>query len=174
MCAPAPSGSEGQRCASYGASPRDESTVLVIWDPDPSPGDDCCLSLPYPPLWAQLPNTRWIVLTLADLERPEYVRDLRFDYYYPGSTVQLADSTTWLDQNVDADERLRHQRDGLRRLRELDALVPSAHALAPVRTQTVRAHTPSFAHFKNDRVTFALYRSARDAVASEPPTAAVP
>lgn len=154
--------------------PREESTVLVLWDPDPSPGDDCCLSLPYPPLWAQLPKTRWIVLTLADLERPDYVRDLRFDFYYPGSTVQLADSTNWVDQNVVVDERLRHQQDGLRRLRELDALVRSAHTLEPVRTQTVRAHTPSFAHFKDGRVTFALYRAARAEVASERPSAAAP
>jgi len=147
--------------------PRDDSTVLVIWDPDPSPGDDCCLSLPYPPLWAQLPRTRWIVLTLADLDRPDYVRNLRFDYYYPGSTLQLEDSTTWFASPDDApDERLSHQRDGLRRLRELDALVRREHTLEPWRRTTVTAHTPSFAHFKDDRVTFGIDRRLQQAASA--------
>jgi hypothetical protein len=146
--------------------PRDQSTVLVIWDPDPSPGDDCCLSLPYPPLWAQLPHTRWIVLTLADLQRPEYIRNLEFDLYYPGSTVQLEDSTTWLSSGEagPGDERLRNQREGLRRLRELDALVRREHVLVPWRRMTVPAHTPSFAHFKNDEVTFAIDRRVQRSV----------
>jgi hypothetical protein len=143
--------------------PRDESTIAVIWDPDPSPGDDCCLSLPYPPLWAEMPRTRWIVLTLADLDRPEYVRDLHFDYYYPGSTLQLVDSSTWFTRrwgDASDQERLRLQRAGLERWRELDALVRREHAIEPWRSTTVTGHTPSFAHFKDDTVTFQIYRSA--------------
>jgi hypothetical protein len=153
--------------------PRDDSTVLVIWDPDPSPSDDCCLSLPYPPLWAQLPRTHWIVLTLADLDRPDYIRDLRFDLYYPGSTLQLEDSTNWFSSPDDApDERLSHQRDALRRLRELDALVRREHALEPWRSKTITAHTPSFAHFKNDSVTFAIDRRLPDSASAAAPLAA--
>ena len=153
--------------------PREPTTVLVIWDPDPSPGDDCCLALPYPPLWAQLPNTRWIVLTLADLDRPGYVRDLRFDLYYPGTTIQLADSTNWYTVSHESsdDERLSHQRDGLRRWRELDALVRRTHPLELWRSQTVRAKTPSFAHFDNDQVTFAIYRPVASALPTDRPSA---
>lgn len=153
--------------------PRGDSTVLVIWDPDPSPGDDCCLSLPYPPLWAQLPHTRWIVLTLADLDRPDYIRNLRFDLYYPGSTLQLEDSAPWFSAADDApDERLSRQRDGLRRLRELDALVRREHALEPWRKVTVTAHTPSFAHFKDDTVTFAIDRRVQQAASAAAPSPA--
>jgi hypothetical protein len=151
--------------------PRGESTVLVIWDPDPSPGDDCCLSLPYPPLWGQLPRTRWIVLTLADLDRPDYIRNLRFDLYYPGSTLQLEDSAAWFSSADDApDERLSRQRDGLRRLRELDALVRREHALEPWRSVTVRAHTPSFAHFRDGTVTFAIDRRVQQAANAHTPS----
>lgn len=145
--------------------PRHDCTVLVLWDPDSFPGDDCCLSLPYPPLWAELPRTRWIVITLADLDRPEYIRSLEFDLYYPGSTLQLVDSTTWVSRRwptlFEDEERLGRQREGLRRHRELDALVRREHKLEPWRQQTVKGHTPSFAHFKDDTVTFRIDRAVR-------------
>jgi hypothetical protein len=149
------------------ALPRERATILTIWDPEAHAGDfDCCLAMPYPTLWIEHRNLRWLVLGKTDLPR---VRALRFDYYYPGSmaSIDIRSLDSWRGRLVVQDDARRlAQRNHLEAIARLDEAIRREHALTPIRSVTVRANTFSSVAFAGDRATFTLY--ARRASAARP------
>lgn len=152
--------------------PREAATVLTIWDPDPTIADECCLAMPYGSLWAELPNTKWIVLSRSDLERPEAIRDLRFDYYYPGAMMGLDPDNLmkWLERRVGGDPSRRiEQRTSLLALRRVDEIVRTSHPLTPFRSSTVPAHTWASTGFPDNTTTLTIYQRTAPPGDNSPP-----
>ncbi|MFO0594724.1 MAG: hypothetical protein U0228_05455 [Myxococcaceae bacterium] len=143
--------------------PRDEATIVAIWDPRNSGGDfDACLALPYPPMLPDRPRLRWRIVGGDDL-RGDRWKDLRFDYYYPGCLTQISLSPrpapAFVSRFVDASRRA----DGDARLAELQRLDTAIRAhfeLTPIASEEVPAESFSDYGFAADRMRLTLYRRA--------------
>lgn len=118
--------------------PNGSATILTLWDGRTVSGDwDCALAQPYPPFLASHPHLQWVVLDDSDGSR-EKIRDLRFDYYYPGALVALdperptPGSLPALFPNLVDEDRMEADRTRLRRLRELDRAIRTQYGLTAV------------------------------------------
>lgn len=147
--------------------PRHKAKVLAIWDPAAPNGDfDCCLALPYPTFIGDFPELEWHVLGQADGDEAR-LRDLEFDYYYPGSlvAVDVDDLNNWFIGRLFPDPEMNaRQQAPLRRLQAIDEFVRANYPLVIDRQATVPARTFSWAPFRDDRMTLTLYRRDRSAV----------
>ncbi len=143
------------------ALPRGKAKILAIWDPDSAGGDyDCCLALPYPTFVGDFPELEWQILSRADAD-PERLKNIDFEYYYPGSlvAVDVENLNSWFIGRLFPDTEMNAQQKAqLQTLRSIDAAVRSAYPLEPVRSETLPAHTFSWAPFSDDRMTLTLYR----------------
>ncbi len=152
-----------------GALPHQKVRVLTIFDPS-GPGDfDCCLALPYPTFAGDFPGIQWQILREQDAKE-ERLRNLEFDYYYPGSliAVDVDNLNTWFIGRLFPDPEMNALQQGhLRKLQFVDEFIRGNYALTPYRSATVPARTFSWAPFRDDRMTLTVYRVA-DSSAVEP------
>jgi hypothetical protein len=139
-----------------------EGTVLALFDRDEMCGHDMDSSVALPDVLLSMesPGVHWTVLRADDADAID-VRELRFDYYYPGSEVSLdvASIDSTYGRLVDQSPSSRAcQRDRLESLRRLDARIRGSIPLAVVEEKSVEARTFSFVAFPDDRATFVFYR----------------
>lgn len=147
-----------------GALPRHKAKVLAIWDPAAPNGDfDCCLALPYPTFVGDFPELEWQILGQADVDESR-LRNLDFDYYYPGSlvAVDVDQLNSWFIGRVFPDPEMNaRQQAPLRRLQSIDEFIRTNYPLVIDRQATMPAYTFSWAPFRDDRMTLTLYRRDR-------------
>ena len=148
--------------------PQHKAKVLAIWDPSAPGGDfDCCLALPYPTFVADFPELEWQILGQGDADE-SHLRDLHFDYYYPGSlvAVDVDHLNSWFIGRLFPDpEMTARQQAPLRALQQIDAFIRANYPLEVQRRETLPAHTFSWASFRDDRMRLTLYRRAAEAPA---------
>jgi hypothetical protein len=142
--------------------PRHKARILAIWDPACPGGDfDCCLALPYPTFVGDFPELEWQILGQRDADEVQ-LRNLQFDYYYPGSlvAVDVANLNSWFIGRLFPDPEMNaRQQAPLRRLQSMDEFIRANYPLSIYRQATVPAHTFSWAPFRDDRMTLTLYRA---------------
>ncbi|MGZ5968354.1 MAG: hypothetical protein ACXWP4_11855 [Polyangiales bacterium] len=99
-------------------------------------------------------------MSAADLQSPDKLRSLEFDYYYAGTFPLLdLDSFDSKYARMIQDPAVRSsQRDHVAALQELDRRVRATYHLEPYVTASVPAHTFSTASFRDDRMTLVLWR----------------
>ncbi len=149
------------------ALPAEPATILTISDMWPDgPGDfDCCLLQPYPPLLAEYPHLRWIIVG-KDALTSQAFRDLHFDYYYPGSMAAVDAGSVdqfflrrlgrWL--GTAEDEEARRKKAHLAAIQRLDAAIRGSYAMDAVSTASTPTHVFSDADFPDGRMELTLYR----------------
>jgi hypothetical protein len=135
-------------------------TVLALFDRNEECDHDLdsSVALPDAVISATQPELSWIVLGADATVDPH---ELRFDYYYRGSELDL-DPKTMLDwprrlSNDDPRSQRCHA-EHLERLRELDARVRATCDLDLVRSEVIVARTFSFIAFPGDRASLSLFR----------------
>ena len=146
--------------------PRQRARILTIFDATSEGGDyDCCLALPYPTFVADFPDLEWQVLGQGDADEA-HLRDLQFDYYYPGSLVAVDVNrlNTWFVAHFAFDPEMNaRQQAQLRRLQSIDEFIRQTYPLERYRQDTMPANTVSWAPFLDDRMTLTIYRRASPA-----------
>jgi len=155
--------------------PRQEASILTIWDGRSVSGDwDCSLALPYPPFLASRRGLKWSILS-ADALDPAVIDGLEFDYYYPGTLVLLDSEkpTPWSLAEFAPDselQRMQPDRERLRHLQQLDRMVRERFPLAAVVSERVPARwAPLHATgctgvgfgYPGDEVELTIYRRAK-------------
>jgi len=152
--------------------PRRKAKVLAIWDATAPGGDyDCCLALPYPTFVGDFPDLEWQILGQANADESQ-LRNLQFDYYYPGSLVAIDvdNLNSWFIGRMFPDPEMNaRQQEPLRMLRKIDAFIRTTYPLEIRRQETLPAHTFSWAPFRNDRMTLTLYQHAGELAAPGSP-----
>lgn len=148
------------------ALPKKRAKVVAIWEAISFEGDlDCCLSLPYTTFIGDFPEIEWEILEQKDLDEAR-IRNLQFDYYYPGSIVGLDVErfNMWFNDLFAPDLKLNMEdRAAVRKLQKIDELIRNVHHLEVDKQATVTARTFSFAPFPDNRTTLTLYRAVNGA-----------
>jgi hypothetical protein len=153
--------------------PRRPAKVLAIWDGTVPGGDyDCCLALPYPTFLGDFPDLEWQILRQVDADESR-LRNLQFDYYYPGSlvAVDVDNVDSWFIGRMFPDpETTARQQEPLRMMQRIDSFIRATYPLEIHHQETLPAHTFSWAPFRNDRMTLTLYRHAGELATPGSPT----
>jgi len=145
--------------------PRQKARILTIWDPSLPGGDyDCCLALPYPTFIGDFPELEWQVLRLDDAA-PGHLEGLNFDYYYPGSLVEIDvdEVNPWFSRVSPDSGTNAAQQEPLRKLQSIDRFVRRSYPMQVSSTATLPAVTFSGARFHDDVMTLTLYRASATA-----------